>query len=1018
MNFKRDYIFKTKQAPLNSLFLKKNEFKGFTIIELTIVMVITSILTTIWFIVYSWHLSSARDANRSMDMESLIGWLRTSKIRNFTYPKLNDYFSIANMWSWYVMQWKLDDKIDIEWINNVQSDPLHEIKYIYSTTSNWRNFQIWMTLENWWTPIAFVDWDYKTITKRMFPSLIFALNWSWILDVQSWVGSYTSYRDYFVVNKWTYNLPYDFKTGNPIKTALNFDNIVNEDWVIITWANSYKSCDEIYNANKSMWPWEYQLMSSPYIMSDTICFYISPLLVFDENTNLSTLDDTTLKNLFSETLTWVVENTLTDKWDINWCSWGLMNVNTWTFLWWNQTLSNIVLSSNTIYKVPAGNYNLIWNTQLNTWHISFASWSSCIWLIWAWVWSTIFTTNLTWGWISNYDWVINARYTKNIIVSWLSLTNSRIINRYNYWIMVSNWANNLTLKDINSSNSQSWWISLDSYNDHNYMYNINSFNNGQNWITISYYANYNKLDNIKSYSNSWAWLLVSTSVGNNLFNINTYSNWNYWINLDSSSNLNTLDNIKSYLNWWNGIWITYNSDQNTISWALSYSNNLNWILIDSNWSWNILNNVNSYSNSQIWIILDSTKNTKINNSIIYSNWSDGINIFSWISNTLSWITTYSNWNNGVNIYFWITNTFSWIISYSNVSNWLYMDTSSWNIINNTTSNWNGNAWILLNKSTYNTLSWLITYSNSNNWINFYNVSQYNNANNITSYLNTWAWINFDNGSLSSNYNSINKFNSYSNTNWIYIWSSSYNNIFNWNIYNNIQRWIFIYSIWNILNNLNIYNNNTSNTLYYGSIEIDASSNGNKYNSLNNLNIYNNSKNWMVINANSDSNLFSNLSIFNNSWAWVYVSSWVGTWTFNNLNTYNNISWVEDYANVLTNKYYWTFKYFWNDWNSNITYLKVWTLSTLWFLDWTINTTWTMSCDYHNNPNNAFYYWASCINRWSIWSLVAPILNYTYWTLTSKQQRPVKWNWTAWELYWTAWVDYNTWSYIWQWLIIK
>lgn len=173
--------------------------------------------------------------------------------------------------------------------------------------------------------------------------------------------------------------------------------------------------------------------------------------------------------------------------------------------------------------------------------------------------------------------------------------------------------------------------------------------------------------------------------------------------------------------------------------------------------------------------------------------------------------------------------------------------------------------------------------------------------------------------------------------------------------------------------------------------------------------------WLLLNPNNDFNIFNNMIVYSNLWWWLYIEAWSINNTFNDFKTYNNNYWVLDYANVITNKYYWTFNYFsisW--WNDNITYLKQWTWSTIWFIDWTMSTVWSMDCSWHSWPNLTSW-WSTCTDKWSKTSwLTMPVTTYNFWTNIPKQKRPVIWNWTSWELYWTWWIDYDTNKYIWQW----
>lgn len=246
--------------------MKYKNIKGFTIIELIVVISIIAILTTISFVSYLWYLSTSRDATRKSDVWKIKETLNDYKAIIWKYPVPENYLLISNSWAsnqiWitniYVEQWILKDKFDVSRSFTMPKDPKNAANYFYSVTSPGYHFQIWLTLENWWKNIAYVDGNYKNTTKDIFPSLLLAVSWSWnTFEVHSWTSDWSANRQKFIVNWWSYNLPYNFTDGSVVASWSSYDTVVNESSVNIWTWTSFWSCSEIYENGKYLWPWLY-----------------------------------------------------------------------------------------------------------------------------------------------------------------------------------------------------------------------------------------------------------------------------------------------------------------------------------------------------------------------------------------------------------------------------------------------------------------------------------------------------------------------------------------------------------------------------------------------------------------------------------------------------------------------------------------------------------------------------------------------------------------------------------------
>jgi len=251
----------------------KKQKKAFTLIEVITVVIIIVILRTISIVNYSESLPDVRDTQRKADIWNLKSSLKTYYQQRNTYPFPWDYFNLTNGSTWVVLQWKMNKNVVLPTLENIPTDPENTVNYLYSITKNKQDFQIAWTLENTDNPKAILEWSYKTVSKNILPSLIIAHNW---VSGSSVDISDVNNRKKFILNSWKYNLAYDFEwTWLPYSdssiTDLNF--LFNDSWIDF-WQNSdYKNCTEIYEAWKSVWNGEYQILNETWILVNTWCTF-------------------------------------------------------------------------------------------------------------------------------------------------------------------------------------------------------------------------------------------------------------------------------------------------------------------------------------------------------------------------------------------------------------------------------------------------------------------------------------------------------------------------------------------------------------------------------------------------------------------------------------------------------------------------------------------------------------------------------------------------------------------------
>lgn len=243
--------------------MKKQKLRKFwfTFVELIVSVVIITLLSTIWFYSYVWYLSEARDGERKADS----GWLRSAlklyKQKRWAYPIPWDYFSIANSWAVVANQWKMNLKVSLNTMNVLPYDPYTKQPYVYSVTNNKQEFQIAITLENGDFPLALVEWDYQSVSKYVLPSIVLAISSTNAIEIHDWIWQWSVNRNKFIVNSWK-NLPYELNAPyEPYYAWGDIDDVL-DSWEPSFWQNiDYKDCAEIYESGKSIWDWEYQVLS-------------------------------------------------------------------------------------------------------------------------------------------------------------------------------------------------------------------------------------------------------------------------------------------------------------------------------------------------------------------------------------------------------------------------------------------------------------------------------------------------------------------------------------------------------------------------------------------------------------------------------------------------------------------------------------------------------------------------------------------------------------------------------------
>ena len=126
--------------------------KGFTLVELIVVITILAILWTIAFISLQWYAANARDSRRISDMGNIKKSLELFTLQTEKYPLPDNGETVTYSWEIVWTQWTLWDNVVEQLSRNLKKkplDPITEEEYIYSTTENKWEYEV-LAIYEWW----------------------------------------------------------------------------------------------------------------------------------------------------------------------------------------------------------------------------------------------------------------------------------------------------------------------------------------------------------------------------------------------------------------------------------------------------------------------------------------------------------------------------------------------------------------------------------------------------------------------------------------------------------------------------------------------------------------------------------------------------------------------------------------------------------------------------------------------------------------------------------------------------
>ena len=171
--------------------------KGFTLVELIVVITILAILWTIAFISFQWYTKSSRDSVRISDSKNIEKALELYKLQTWEYPAPEEWVAITYSWAEVWTQWIAwtDVVRNLDKLNKVPRDPLTWNEYTYSRLNTKKEFEIWAALE--WSPVVYnfdkldlINKSYANDIKSIATAyVIWSYNWQ-IAKVSTWSTTY------------------------------------------------------------------------------------------------------------------------------------------------------------------------------------------------------------------------------------------------------------------------------------------------------------------------------------------------------------------------------------------------------------------------------------------------------------------------------------------------------------------------------------------------------------------------------------------------------------------------------------------------------------------------------------------------------------------------------------------------------------------------------------------------------------------------------------------------------------
>jgi type II secretory pathway pseudopilin PulG len=180
--------------------------QAFTLLELSLSMILIAILWVIWFNVYKSYIIIVRDSSRIVELENIETSLNSYVLKYWFYPDPSLWVNITYSGGLVWTQWIFDNNLSIIiWYSNNILDPLTKSEYTYSLKNSKREFSIAWVLEN----------NVNFLSNNPFISNVYA----------EWIWTKIGYS----IVKWNYNGELLSVKANATNYVLALPSIVSTD---------------------------------------------------------------------------------------------------------------------------------------------------------------------------------------------------------------------------------------------------------------------------------------------------------------------------------------------------------------------------------------------------------------------------------------------------------------------------------------------------------------------------------------------------------------------------------------------------------------------------------------------------------------------------------------------------------------------------------------------------------------------------------------------------------------------
>ena len=552
------------------------KIKAFTLVELIVVITILAILSTIWFVSYSWYLSWVRDSNRISQLKAISEWLHlywtnhSLPSPDTTSTKIMDWATqIATQW--YAWKNVLETiTYSTEWV-----DPKDKTYFSYYLTRDKKYFQLMALLEeednlqNKATALDYskrypvVLWDKLWILTSIDNTPIQEIISNWSLDLSTTTLELKSFLKDSEYVKWSWpEMIVELEKLKDIdKVWWKFRIVENNQFVLnvpLVWFIS------VWDTRNYSWESNDDQIKLP-LQSNWIYDFIVDW--WDETTSHITVYNQ-IDVTHTYPIEWIYEVTIT--WEITWFSFleeGQLYFSDWDTdklieirNWGDLNLGNnwgYFLDCRELTAVTANDLlDLSWTTDL---HRMFTRNEKLTKVnrIWEWDMSNV---------IDIEGMFLRAEGGFNSDISWWDLSSVTDISgiflwtiNFNWWDLswwdISNISNIYSLfsDSINFSSNVNWW----SFHPDSYVWymfnNATNFNSDITWWDVS---------NLKNFQEFF-------------YQASDFNQDISWWDISSATNMNKLFRSATLFNqdlsWWGAIWDNVTSctdfDTNATAWS-------------------------------------------------------------------------------------------------------------------------------------------------------------------------------------------------------------------------------------------------------------------------------------------------------------------------------------------------------------------------------------------------------------------------------------------------------------------